>query len=144
VTKLIGPALIAAVPAGGYLGGSIPGGWRFVPVLYAALLLVMAAVVWVGAPRADRHPGARRALGAMLAPLRVMRVWRFGLYYVVVFGAYVAFSLWLPSSAPPRDHDQVRRFGGSPRLMRARRRRPGVSAPVWARLRYAACCRRRP
>ena len=33
----------------------------------------------------------------MLAPLRELRVWRFGLYYVVVFGAYVAFSLWLPS-----------------------------------------------
>ena len=26
-----------------------------------------------------------------------MRTWRFGLYYVVVFGAYVALSLWLPS-----------------------------------------------
>ena len=25
-----------------------------------------------------------------------MRTWRFGLYYVVVFGAYVALSLWLP------------------------------------------------
>ena len=25
-----------------------------------------------------------------------MRVWRFGLYYVVVFGAYVALSAWLP------------------------------------------------
>ncbi len=33
----------------------------------------------------------------MLAPLRQVRTWRFGLYYVVVFGAYVAFSLWLPS-----------------------------------------------
>ena len=33
----------------------------------------------------------------MLAPLKVVRVWRFGLYYVVVFGAYVAFSLWLPN-----------------------------------------------
>ena len=32
----------------------------------------------------------------MLEPLRDVRVWRFGLYYVVVFGAYVAFSLWLP------------------------------------------------
>ena len=25
-----------------------------------------------------------------------MRVWRFSLYYVVVFGAYVALSVWLP------------------------------------------------
>ena len=28
--------------------------------------------------------------------MRVLRVWRFGLYYVVVFGAYVGLSLWLP------------------------------------------------
>ena len=33
----------------------------------------------------------------MLAPLRAVRTWRFGLYYVVVFGAYVALSLWLPA-----------------------------------------------
>ncbi|MEI2716473.1 MAG: MFS transporter [Candidatus Nanopelagicales bacterium] len=33
VTKFIGPALIAAVPAAGLLGGVIPGGWRFVPFL---------------------------------------------------------------------------------------------------------------
>jgi NNP family nitrate/nitrite transporter-like MFS transporter len=32
----------------------------------------------------------------MMQPLRVVRVWRFGLYYIVVFGAYVALSLWLP------------------------------------------------
>ncbi len=33
----------------------------------------------------------------MLRPLRHVRIWRFGLYYVVVFGAYVALSLWLPT-----------------------------------------------
>jgi MFS transporter, NNP family, nitrate/nitrite transporter len=38
-----------------------------------------------------------RSLGSMLRPLREVRIWRFGLYYVVVFGAYVALSLWLPS-----------------------------------------------
>jgi NNP family nitrate/nitrite transporter-like MFS transporter len=97
LTKLLGPALIASVPAAGFLGGFIPGGWRFVPVLYTALLLIMAAVLWWGAPRQDRHPGLGRSWRALLAPLKVVRVWRFGLYYVVVFGAYVAFSLWLPN-----------------------------------------------
>jgi MFS transporter, NNP family, nitrate/nitrite transporter len=97
LTKLIGPALLAATPAAGYFGGAIPGGWRFVPVLYTALLLVMAAVLYFGTPQIDRKPGSGRTLAAMLQPLKVMRVWRFGLYYVVVFGAYVAFSLWLPN-----------------------------------------------
>jgi NNP family nitrate/nitrite transporter-like MFS transporter len=32
----------------------------------------------------------------MLRPLKYVRVWRFSLYYVVVFGAYVALSVWLP------------------------------------------------
>jgi NNP family nitrate/nitrite transporter-like MFS transporter len=95
VTKLIGPALIALVPAAGI--GIIPGGWRFVPVLYAVLLVAMAAALWLMSPTPDRHPGSGRPLRALLAPLREVRTWRFGLYYVVVFGAYVALSLWLPA-----------------------------------------------
>lgn len=97
ITKLIGPALITLVPPAGALGGLIPGGWRVVPVIYTALLLAMLGWVWLGAPLPDRRPGSNRSLAAMLAPLREVRIWRFGLYYVVVFGAYVAFSLWLPS-----------------------------------------------
>ena len=97
LTKLIGPTLIAVVPGVGFAGGLIPGGWRFVPVLYAVLLVAMAAAVWWLSPRPDRTPGAGRSLIASLRPLRQVRVWRFGLYYVVVFGAYVALSLWLPS-----------------------------------------------
>lgn len=96
VTKLIGPTLITLVPAAGLLGGLMPGGWRFVPVLYAILLLIMAAAVWFFAPRPDRKPGAGRPVREMLKPLKYLRVWRFSLYYVVVFGAYVALAAWLP------------------------------------------------
>jgi len=96
VTKLIGPALIAVVPVAGYVGGLVPGGWRFVPFLYACLLLAMALAVWLLAPRVDRKPGQGRPLGEMLRPLRDLRVWRFSLYYVAVFGAYVALAAWLP------------------------------------------------
>lgn len=31
----------------------------------------------------------------MLSPLKQVRVWRFGLYYFLVFGCFVAFSQWL-------------------------------------------------
>jgi NNP family nitrate/nitrite transporter-like MFS transporter len=96
VTKIIGPALIVVVPAAGYVGGLVPGGWRFVPFLYAWLLLVMAFAVWLLAPRTDRKPGQGRPLGEMFLPLRELRVWRFSLYYVAVFGAYVALAAWLP------------------------------------------------
>jgi NNP family nitrate/nitrite transporter-like MFS transporter len=97
ITKLIGPSLIAMVPATGFLGGLIPGGFRLVPVIYSVMLVVMAGVLLALAPKVDRTPGAQRSLASMMVPLREMRVWRFGLYYVVVFGAYVALSLWLPS-----------------------------------------------
>ena len=39
----------------------------------------------------------KQPLSELIAPLRSVRTWRFGLYYVVVFGAYVALSLWLPA-----------------------------------------------
>ena len=91
------PAVLTIVPAGGYLGGLIPGGWRFVPTLYAALLVLTAAMVVVLCPKLDHKPGRGRPLGQMLAPLKFVQVWRFSLYYVVVFGAYVALSAWLPN-----------------------------------------------
>jgi NNP family nitrate/nitrite transporter-like MFS transporter len=97
VTKLIGPALIVLVPSAGLLGGVIPGGWRIVPVIYAVLLLAMIAALAIWAPRPDLRPAAGRSYTELLRPLKQVRTWRFGLYYVAVFGAYVALSLWLPS-----------------------------------------------
>ncbi|PRB58297.1 nitrate transporter permease [Microbacterium sp. MYb45] len=95
VTKLIGPGLIAATAGSTYLGW-IVGGWRLVPVMYAVLLVIMAVLVWFLAPRPDLLPGQGRSLRSQLRPLKHLRVWRFSLYYVVVFGAYVALSAWLP------------------------------------------------
>lgn len=95
VTKLIGPALIAVTAGSTYLGW-IEGGWRLVPMLYAVLLVVMAVLVWFLAPRPDLLPGQGRSLRSQLKPLQRVRVWRFSLYYVAVFGAYVALSAWLP------------------------------------------------
>ncbi len=96
ITKLAAPALITAVAAGGAAGGLIPGGWRLVPFLYSIALVLMAALLWFGTPRVDRRPAQGRRLGDLVRPMGTMRAWRFGLYYVVVFGAYVALSLWLP------------------------------------------------
>ncbi len=96
VTKLLGPLLIGAVPAAGYFAGVIPGGWRFIPVSYAILLLLMAILTWFASPRIDKIPGKGRSLREMIKPTSQLRVWRFSLYYVVVFGAYVALASWLP------------------------------------------------
>lgn len=96
VTKFIGPALIVAIPAAGYFGGVIPGGWRFIPFLYAVLLIAMAVGIYFFTPKKEIKPGAGRTMKSLLKPLREIRVWRFSLYYVVVFGAYVALAAWLP------------------------------------------------
>jgi NNP family nitrate/nitrite transporter-like MFS transporter len=90
------PGILMAVPAAGYLGGAIPGGWRFIPALYSGLLVLMALAIFYFSPYPDHQPGQGRPLLETLSPLRHVRVWRFGLYYFVVFGAYVALSAWLP------------------------------------------------
>jgi NNP family nitrate/nitrite transporter-like MFS transporter len=91
------PGMLTAVPAAGLMGGLIPGGWRFIPALYAVLVLIMVAVMPALAPRSDPTPGQGRPLRELLDSLKHTRVWRFSLYYVVVFGAYVALSGWLPT-----------------------------------------------
>lgn len=96
ITKFIGPAMVTAVPAGGLFFGLIPGGWRSVPVVYAILLVAMAIVTWILAPKRDKKPGQGRSMRELLAPLKQTRAWRFSLYYAVVFGAYVALAGWLP------------------------------------------------
>ena len=96
ITKLAAPALVTLVGAGGLLGGVIPGGWRFVPFLYGIVLLATALALVLLSPPGDPRPARGRSLGDLMRPLAAMRVWRFGLYYVVVFGAYVGLALWLP------------------------------------------------
>ena len=96
MTKFFGPVLITATAGGVYLGGRVEGGWRLIPVIYAVALVVMAVVVWAVAPRQDRKPGRAVRSVRCSRPLRDVRVWRFSLYYVAVFGAYVALAAWLP------------------------------------------------
>ncbi|WP_309570281.1 MFS transporter [Deinococcus sp.] len=91
ITKLLAPLLITAVP----LGLLIPGGWHFVPFVFT-LLLVLCAAATARLTPADAVQNSTRTLGDWLRPLAKAQVWRFGLYYVVFFGAYVAYSLFLP------------------------------------------------
>lgn len=95
VTKFIGPPLILGTAGSTYFG-IVQGGWRIVPVIYSVVLLALALATFLITPRADRMPGASKPLAEMIVPLRHLRVWRFSLYYVAVFGAYVALSAWLP------------------------------------------------
>ena len=95
VTKLIGPGIIAATAGSSYILG-IQGGWRLIPVLYSVMLVIIGLLTWFIVPRVDQAPGATKPIRETLLPLKQVRVWRFSLYYVAVFGAYVALSAWLP------------------------------------------------
>src|SRR5205085_8682565 len=67
-----------------------------IPVLYAVLLVLMAAAVWFLCPREDRMPARGRPFSELVAPMKHAKVWEFSLQYAVVFGAYVALSGVLP------------------------------------------------
>ena len=78
-------------------------GWQSVALVWAAALVLMAAVFWftteddpVIRQRRVTGAGQSRSFLAEFAPLRDMRVWRFALYYFFAFGAFVALALWLP------------------------------------------------
>lgn len=70
-------------------------GWRTLPRIYAAALVVMG-IVFLMLTRNRRAPGAaQKTFAQQLKPLASMRVWRFGLYYFYVFGGFVALAQWL-------------------------------------------------
>jgi NNP family nitrate/nitrite transporter-like MFS transporter len=93
LTKLLAPALMTVIPVGGL--GLVPGGWRFVPFVYAIAVVVAAAIYWTFTYTDHTHH-KHATWKEMLSPLKHVRVWRFSLYYFLVFGGYVALSLWLP------------------------------------------------
>lgn len=72
--------------------------WAYVGTIYGLGILLMAFVFYLFAPTTPSHllappPGTFKQ---QLAPLKVLRVWRFGLYYYFVFGSFLALILWLP------------------------------------------------
>jgi len=90
LTTLFAPTLLNQLTD----DGAFIEGWRMLPVYYAVLLVFMGVVFLIFA---DNKKPASHGLSfvAMLKPLKSVRVWRFGLYYFLVFGCFVAFSQWL-------------------------------------------------
>lgn len=69
-------------------------GWRMLPKIYAAALLVMGILFFIFTEN-KKPDSSKKTLMGMLQPLKNMRVWRFGMYYFLVFGCFVSFSQWL-------------------------------------------------
>ena len=90
VTTMFAPTLLNKLTN----NGENLEGWRTLPVIYAVALVVMGVVFLLFTT--NKKPLATgKTIGKMLQPLKSVRVWRFGLYYFLVFGCFVAFSQWL-------------------------------------------------
>lgn len=91
ITAMIAPSLLGHLTR----GGAELERWRLLPQTYAWALVVTTVLFWLFTfPRKPEEPVVR-TLGQRLEPLRSVRVWRFGFYYFLVFGGFVALSQWL-------------------------------------------------
>ncbi|MBD0726132.1 MFS transporter [Flavobacterium sp. L1I52] len=69
-------------------------GWKMLPVIYG-IVLVAIGLLFVFFAKNKKAATVARSTSELLAPLKNVRVWRFGAYYFLVFGCFVAYSQWL-------------------------------------------------
>jgi NNP family nitrate/nitrite transporter-like MFS transporter len=69
-------------------------GWKMLPVIYGFALLVIGIlfIIFAKNKTVEKEP---KTIPEMLSTLKSARVWRFGMYYFLVFGCFVAYSQWL-------------------------------------------------
>ncbi len=90
LTTLFAPTLLNRLTD----NGANLEGWRQLPVYYAIMLAIMGVIFFIFAEN-KKPASSDKSFTQMLTPLKNVRVWRFGLYYFLVFGCFVAFSQWL-------------------------------------------------
>jgi len=91
ITSMGAPLLLRKLTA----GGANLEAWRMLPKIYAIILLVMAVAFFLLTKEKKAEGAKEKSFIQMLTPLRNVRVWRFGLYYFLVFGCFVALAQWL-------------------------------------------------
>ena len=84
LTKFVAPALV------------VGWGWAMVPKVYAIAMLVTALAFWAFTYTDPSHvAGNRVTVKDQLKALKDPNVWKLCQYYSIVFGGYVALSLWM-------------------------------------------------
>ncbi len=74
--------------------GSNIDNWRKLPIIYGCALIVMG-IIFLLFTENKKPASNNKNMREILSPLKNIRVWRFGMYYFLVFGCFVAFSQWL-------------------------------------------------
>jgi NNP family nitrate/nitrite transporter-like MFS transporter len=90
ITTLVAPSLLNQFTS----NGANVEGWRTLPIAYAAALFVTGVIFYFTTTN-KKPKSTAKTIAQQLMPLKNVRVWRFGLYYFLVFGCFVAFSQWL-------------------------------------------------
>lgn len=89
LTTFLAPSLL------NYFSESDPeNGWKLLPITYG-IVLVVIGFLFVFLTKEKIVQGETKNIKTLLQPLKSMRVWRFGMYYFLVFGCFVAYSQWL-------------------------------------------------
>ena len=84
ITKLLAPSIVVAF------------GWTMVPKAYAVLMLITAILFWLFTFSDKSHRvDSTVTIKQQLSVLNDANVWRYSQYYSIVFGGYVALSLWM-------------------------------------------------
>jgi NNP family nitrate/nitrite transporter-like MFS transporter len=84
VTKFVAPAILVAY------------GWTMVPKVYSVAMFVTALAFWFFTYTDPAHVhGKHVTLRDQLKALKDPNVWKLCQYYSIVFGGYVALSLWM-------------------------------------------------
>ncbi len=91
ITTLVAPTLLKNLTD----NGANLEGWRDLPKLYALSLIIMGIIYILFVRNKKSETAKGKNFAQMMAPLKQVRVWRFGLYYYLVFGCFVALSQWL-------------------------------------------------
>jgi len=89
ITTFVAPTLLNNFSATDPING-----WKMLPVVYA-IVLVAIGILFVIFAKNKKPEGESKNITMLLSPLKSVRVWRFGAYYFLVFGCFVAYSQWL-------------------------------------------------
>lgn len=91
ITTLVAPTALQRLTD----NGNNLDGWRVLPLIYAGALVLTTIIFALFTTNRKPANAGHKTMRLMLAPLKDMRVWRFGVYYFLVFGAFVALAQWL-------------------------------------------------
>ena len=89
-TALLAPTILKHLTE----NGTNLDAWRMLPVYYSIMLIVMG-IIFLLATENKVTSASKKSLANMMLPLKELKVWKFGFWYFLVFGGFVAFSQWL-------------------------------------------------